>query len=92
MKANKDLARILRSDAEKYMRDYDDKDDAEFSALMKRDYADLRRIAAVLEKGDIKRAYRIASELDTVVRESISGPVWQALTGGAAIGHTEHDR
>jgi hypothetical protein len=92
VKANKDLARMLRSDAEKYLREYDDKDDAEFSALMSRDYAELRRIAAVIEKGDLKRAYSIASKLDTIVRDSISDPIWKAISGDAAFGHEGDDR
>jgi hypothetical protein len=88
---HKDLAAQLRRDADRYAREYGDRDDKEFQALMDRDVADLRRVAAVIEKGDLKRAYRIAERLDTNVRDSISNSVWKAMTGGAAFGHTEHD-
>lgn len=90
--SHKELAAQLRRDADRYAREYGDREDKEFQALMDRDVADLRRVAAVIEKGDLKRAYQIAAKLDTAVRDEISRVVWQALTGGAAFGHTEHDR
>jgi hypothetical protein len=85
------LAAKLRRDAERFAREHADQDDMEMRALTDRDVADLRRVAAVIAKNDLKRAYELASKLDTAVRDAISDVVWQALTKGAAIGHTEHD-
>jgi hypothetical protein len=87
----KELANRLRADADSYARTYADDKDAEFQAAIDRDVADLRRVAAVIEKGDLKRAFRLASRLDTVVRDAINDLTWKVLSDGAAFGHTEHD-
>lgn len=87
------LATQLRKDAERYTRTYKDTDgDAEFAATIKHDVAALNRVADKLETGDVKGAYRIAARLDTVVRDGISDRVWNAMSGSAAFGHTEHDQ
>jgi hypothetical protein len=87
------LAALIRRDAERYIAQFNrDGTDAEFERLIARDKVALDAVADLAEKADLRGAYRRWAKLDTVVREALSQPAWRALTGGNAIGQTEHDR
>lgn len=86
------LASQLRRDAKEYERQFASDPDPEYRRTILADLAALHAVADLLDRGDVRGAYRRAARLDTVVREAISTPVWNALSGGNAYGHTEHDR
>jgi len=48
----------------------------------------LRLVADLISTGDIDKAYRVASRLDTNVREVIPDDVWEML-GGSLIKHRD---
>jgi hypothetical protein len=89
---NRQLAAQLRRDAAKYAMPFKNDPDAEFRRMIEKDVAALRGIADLIQAGEIRHAYQRSSRLDTAARDGISRVVWNAMSGGAAFGHTEHDR
>ena len=89
MKRHEILAARARRDAERYERRYDSRGDAELARTIKRDVAAILKVADLIESGDLRRAYRRAARLDTIVREGFSKTVWHALSKGKAFGHGE---
>ena len=51
------------------------------------DVADLLCVQSSLDEGDVEGAYRIASKLDTAIRDEIPSDVWAVLQ---FTGHCEH--
>jgi len=86
----KKLADRLRKDVARYAWRYAD-GDPEFARAIARDVVALSAVADLIDAGDLRAAYKRAERLDTIVRDAISKSVWNALSGGAAFGHTEHD-
>lgn len=87
----KKLATQLRRDAKRFARDYRDPQDGEYQCVVDIDVATLRLVAAVIEKGDLKRACRLAEKLDSAVRDEISDVVWDGLRGAAPQVRAERD-
>ena len=85
------LAETIRADAKKYEAQFNHDGDREFEKLIAKDVAALNAVADLVERGDMRGAYKRWSRLDTVVREGLSPKAWRALTNGNAIGHTRFD-
>lgn len=88
----KKLATQARADIAKYENQFTkDPTDTEFMRMIAADVARLTSIAASIEQGDLRSAYKSWSRGDTVVREALSAAVVRALSRGNAIGLTEFD-
>ena len=86
------LAETIRADVKKYEAQFNFDGDREFEKLIAKDVTALNAVADLVERGDMRGAYRKWSRLDSEPRQALSQKAWRALTNGNAIGHTEHDR
>ncbi len=84
------LAAAIRRDAAKYGRE-NRTDDPELRMVIARDVLALHAIADLVEQREMRRSYRRLVRLDTAVRDSLTRKSHDAITGGCAPGHSEHD-
>lgn len=74
------LAADLCRAATSYKRRFaDPRGDAVYAKTIATDVIALRAVADLIADGDLKGAYRSASRLDTIVRDSIRPRVWAAM-------------
>ena len=80
------LAAQIRRDAERYGL-ANMSDDAELRRMIAGDIAAMQTVAALVEAGDVRRAYQRAARMDTAARDGFSKRSWDQLSGGCAFGH-----